>query len=106
MKVALMRADGVHIWTEIEGPPSLEYLQAAVGGYIEGVPMPKSWGPGIMYCNEEGLLHALPYNHAATEIMRRAWIEDCFSRGEYPTKVLDFGMMHLVGDVIWVEHPE
>jgi hypothetical protein len=43
----------------------LEQAQAVVGGYIERV---KLHGFGDLWCNEEGLLQGLPYNHAAAQV--------------------------------------
>ena len=43
---------------------SLEDMQAAVGGYIEGVQLKD----GFMYCNEEGKLTGLPANRIATQL--------------------------------------
>ena len=45
--------------------PSLSVLQAAVGGYIEGVPL----NEGYMYVNDEGKLRGLPVNAPATDLI-------------------------------------
>lgn len=49
---------------------SLEELQGYVGGYIEAVNLP---GHRIMFVNEDGRLHNLPLNHAASELAE-SWI--------------------------------
>jgi len=59
--------------------PSLEFLQAVVGGYIEAVP---DWGtieidgkvfPCVVYCNEEGkLTEGMLVNHRATILWDQA----------------------------------
>ena len=46
--------------------PSLEELQKAVGGYIEGVTTANG---GRFYCNEEGKLMRLPHNPAANTMI-------------------------------------
>lgn len=48
------------------GPAPLEWLQAAVGGYIEQVRV----GPGVvLWVNEEGRLRGLPINRLATAVV-------------------------------------
>lgn len=46
---------------------TLEEMQAGVGGYIEPVRM-ASRPNQVMYANEEGLMHGLPYNLTASLI--------------------------------------
>lgn len=59
-------------------PPTLEFLQEAVGGYIEAVPHFDQIRHGeviercIVYCNENGKLDGLPFNAAATEAWDQA----------------------------------
>lgn len=60
----LLKADGTI--EQMKWNPSLEELQAAVGGYIEFVP---TGNAGYMYCNEEGKLLGLPVNKAATSMI-------------------------------------
>jgi len=63
MMAYILKVDGT---TEQMGQnPSLEELQAAVGGYIEMVRTIN----GYMYCNEEGKLLGLPMNLAATNML-------------------------------------
>ena len=44
---------------------SLKEMQAHVGGYIEAVRCPDGT---LMYVNEEGLIHGLPYNNVASDL--------------------------------------
>ena len=64
-------ADGQRIASDLNRPPTLDELQGAVGGYIEPVPAFDRFDGKtcIAFCNEEGKLHGLPVNAAAT----RAW---------------------------------
>jgi len=48
---------------------SLTELQNVVGGLIELVCLAPGYGDSIMYCNEEGKLHRLPYNEGATALL-------------------------------------
>ena len=70
-------------------PPSLEFLQKQVGGYIQVPPSLPGMRPGVKcYCDEDGLLKRLPSNTLATH---RA-IE------------LGYNITHpLVGNVVFVE---
>lgn len=60
----LLKVDGTI--EQMKWNPSLEEIQAAVGGYIEFVP---TGNVGYMYCNEEGKLLGLPVNKAATSMI-------------------------------------
>lgn len=53
---------------ELSEPPPLDLLQQGVGGYIEKVPMFDRFDNKrcIVFCNEEGKLHNLPYNREAS----------------------------------------
>ena len=53
----VLRTDGST--EQLEGKPTLEQLQALVGGYIELVPI---FDGSHMYCNEEGKLLGLKPN--------------------------------------------
>jgi len=64
-KVILIKAEGVIHIMEL-GNDILKHLQAAVGGYIEVVPVPEPLNDVYMVCNEEGKLNDLPYNVVAT----------------------------------------
>lgn len=58
--------------TEVEVGADLRSLQAIVGGPIEGVgPHHEDHGMWHAYCNEEGKLERLPFNHVATFIAHR-----------------------------------
>lgn len=46
--------------------PSLEEMQAVVGGYIELVPLGNSY---FMVVNEEGIIFGMPINIKATEYL-------------------------------------
>lgn len=48
---------------------TLEEMQEVVGGLIERV----QTKVGDMYCNEEGLLHGLPWNMRASRLMQERW---------------------------------
>jgi hypothetical protein len=69
-KFIVIRTNGDVESKDITKQPSLEELQAAVGGYIEGVNITKYDGEdAVAFCNEEGKLKRLPMNQKAT----RAW---------------------------------
>lgn len=51
-----------------ESMPSLEEMQAIVGGYIELVPLGNSY---FMVVNEEGVIFDKPMNSAASEYLYR-----------------------------------
>ena len=60
----ILRVDG-NI-ERMEGKPTLDELQQAVGGNIEYVPTAMG---GYLYCNEEGKLMGLPANYPATQMI-------------------------------------
>lgn len=77
----IIKTDGTterHEFDAAYGAPGgidLAWLQRAVGGYIEIVPYltkfddaVKGRVPCLAMCNEEGKIHALPFNTAATLI--------------------------------------
>lgn len=47
----------------------LRTMQAAVGGYIEMIPLA---GGAVLVLNEEGKLHGLPFNALATPLLHEA----------------------------------
>ncbi len=49
--------------------PQLDWLQKAVGGYIERIPVNIGGEPYEVYVNEEGLIEKLPYNELASHIV-------------------------------------
>jgi hypothetical protein len=69
--ITIYQPDGTKTVTEREAdnPPSLEELQAAVGGYIEPVDRFLPEGT-VAYANEEGLLIGLPVNPVATAAVK------------------------------------
>ena len=69
--VHILHTDGTR--TEMDGKPSLEELQAAVGGYIEHVRITGRTG---MYVNEEGLLMGLRTNPIATLMANKMIVGD------------------------------
>ena len=74
-------------------------LHAIVGGTIEIVPHFDQYKdkPAIVFCNEEGLLHDLPFNAAATAL----WIAN-LARMDGAIRT----PLHLVGDIVIVQDAE
>lgn len=70
------------IVSEWNKPPTLQFLQTAVGGYIEAVPGFDTYLPPdvseegfeacIAYCDEEGKLKGTPVNETATFLWDQA----------------------------------
>jgi hypothetical protein len=64
--------------SEVTKSPTLEFLQGAVGGFIEAVPLfntieyKDERRRCVVYCNEEGKLKGLPYNSRATFLWNEA----------------------------------
>jgi len=58
----------------------LDDYQAAVGGWIESVPMPS--GAMSMYINEEGKVHGLSMNKRATSIVESMLFQGDFIVGD------------------------
>jgi hypothetical protein len=56
--------------------PDLKTLQAAVEGYIEGVPLVPETGYVLMYCNEDGLRKRLAPNPFASTMALRPIVGD------------------------------
>lgn len=62
-----------------------EALSGAVGGMIQAVPLSDS--DMMLWCNEEGKLIGLPYNHKATNVWVKYWgqtdvmVGDCVITG-------------------------
>jgi hypothetical protein len=65
--------------------PSLKELQAAVGGYIEAVPI-NGVSRTVLIVNEEGLIHRLPENPRASQIAGRLIVGTAIL---LPRKLLD-----------------
>lgn len=72
--IAIIKTDGSIHFTYHTTAPTLEQLQAGVGGYIELVPMFDTFGGQscTAYCNENGKIDNLPYNEVATDAWRAA----------------------------------
>lgn len=94
----LVPVDGPAVTTELTGPPELETLKDAVGGYIEPVPHLKSAKlrdgrivPCVVFCNEDGKRLQLPYNEQANLLWKLSMLRDFNS-----TPAPDF----LVGNVV------
>ena len=60
----VIKTDGT---VEVKDHGGLESLQAAVGGWIEGISIGSA---AMMYCNEEGKCNALPPNYIATTMFQ------------------------------------
>ena len=64
-----LKATGEVVTKYYDAPIPLADYQAAVGGYIETVPGLETYKdqPCKAFCNEEGKLNGLPFNHTATQ---------------------------------------
>lgn len=72
----VLYADGTALSLTTDGDtPTLEELQAAVGGYVEFVPVPAMDGI-TMVVDEDGLPKAKPVNALASEIAMRPIVGD------------------------------
>lgn len=72
--VYILKADGSIDASTQDKAPTLEQMQAAVGGYIETVPYFTAYcnhKRGQCYANEDGILKGLPVNTKATELWRQ-----------------------------------
>lgn len=110
----------IHIKT-MDGLPRLKSLQDAVGGWLEAVPYFETLDPNdfhgspelrsrleddgavgpircFAYCNEEGKLHNLPVNMAATALWRQAQKR----AGTFLGDVLVGDVVILFGNPEWV----
>jgi hypothetical protein len=69
----ILRADGDEVHAVHDKPLELDWVQQAVGGFIQLVPGFTHYmnHPCIAYCNEEGKLYDLPVNKEATMAWRR-----------------------------------
>lgn len=90
---------------EVDAPPSLDELQAVVGGDIQEVPQfsiyappgAGQWQEAIAYCNEEGKGLGLPINRKATS----AWNDALINGHGYSLFGPDGNLLDiLVGDVV------
>ena len=69
-RMIVIKANGVEDYTVCKEVPTLEELQAAVGGLIEAVPFFNEYkgNPCVAFCNEEGKLMGMKRNEKATEL--------------------------------------
>lgn len=95
---------GVPKKVELDGPPSLEALQNAVGGYLEAVPGFNTFNVEgklescVVFCNEEGKLLGLPVNTKATKL----W-EACLNRAGdslFTSSPIKRAKDYLVGNIV------
>jgi len=78
-QVITIKVDGTTEITEPAKKPTLEEMQAMVGGYIEPVRGIKWNGhTGVMVVNEEGILDGLPFNAKASLVARRTIVGNVF----------------------------
>lgn len=69
--MTVLKSDGTKTSRDFtNSSPSLEDLQEAVDGWLEGIPV-KSLGRGVLFANEEGLLRGLPFNEQASSLAGR-----------------------------------
>jgi hypothetical protein len=68
----ILKANGSVASASLDGPPSLDVLQTAVGGSIETVPYFDKYNgvSCVAFCNEEGKLDGLALNRQATQAWR------------------------------------
>ena len=69
-KTTIIASDGTETSQEHSEMLTLDFIQAAVGGYIELVPMFTTFHgePCVAWCNEMGKINDLPLNRKATEL--------------------------------------
>ena len=65
-KMLIVRTDNT---VELADQGGLEALNAAVGGYIEGISIPN----GFMFCHDEAKLCGAPINAIATQLFESRW---------------------------------
>lgn len=73
-KMITVLVTGVIEEVEISAPPSLAEMQRAVGGYIEQIPIFRTYqgAPAVAFCNEEGKIYQLPRNERATALWQES----------------------------------
>lgn len=62
----IIQTDGTEKVVDFPKTDRLEFMQRAVGGYIEAI---RLRGGRVMWVNEEGMLKGLPTNEKATEVV-------------------------------------
>lgn len=97
-KVTILKTDGTREVKECNRTTEYDTLSHAVGGCIETLHLFDTFeGKKCRaYCNEEGRLHALPFNRLAS----LAWFEGVPAK--YKDRV-DTGRMQLVGDIAIIQ---
>lgn len=107
----VIAANGDVTETPLAQPPDLEFLQAAVGGWIEAVPEfttiehKGALADCVVFCNETGKLEGLLVNPAATRLWDAALCrlkDGVTGQLLYPTGLVkdDRLMDHLVGSIL------
>lgn len=76
--VVTIKANGDEERLKFDGHPTLEQMQALVGGYIEHLDVDFEGKRQHMLVNEEGLFRGLPVNTKATMIALRPIVGDVF----------------------------
>ena len=92
-KAVILRANGPASLVDVidgeeDTDPNYQMLSDAVAGWIELVRVADDM---VMYCNEEGKLMGLPYNHLATLVIKGAFEQ---TRRQFNDVI--------VGDVVFV----
>lgn len=95
-QLIILHPDGAVDITPLNGYPATDVIHKAIGGYLETVPYFTTYNGNscLAFCNEEGKLKGLPYNHPATAAWSKAFGDDVVSRGD-----------HLVGNIAVVVGP-
>lgn len=72
-KMTILHVNGTTTTKNLDGTPSLEMLQEAVGGMIETVPYFDTYmdSPCVAFCDEEGKIKGKPLNPDATTLWRK-----------------------------------
>lgn len=96
--MTVLLANGGEEVHHYDAPIPLEDMQKHVGGYIETVPMFTKYKGNscVAFCNEEGKLNQLPFNHAATS----AW---AWAAGSISNDVLVGNVIIIQGDDEFME---
>lgn len=106
-KMYILKTDDTVEEIELMDPPSLSLLQRELGGSIEQVPY---WdtlhdvdGDGndadcVAFCNEEGKLNGLPFNHWATVFWYKCLQKQGFTAAEIRKDFLVGNIVVVTGD--------
>lgn len=73
-ELTIIKTDGFVLSRKLLSPPTYQELNKAVGGYLETVPLWETFRgkPCVVFCNEEGKIHNLPFNSVATVLWYQA----------------------------------